>query len=259
MDIFIPLLISVCIGLIVGLGLSFADKFFSVPVDQKEQDLRECLPGANCGACGYSGCDGYAKALASDEAKPNLCAPGGQTTLDAISEILGIGSTVLEKNIAFIACGGDCDTTTKAYEYVGFESCTAASLLHGGPLDCKYGCIGLGDCVKVCDFGAISLVNGKITVLKDKCMACGKCVSACPKQLITLLPESTKVWVNCSNKQKGAPVVKQCKVSCISCTLCEKNCPTGAMKIVNNLAVIDYSLCDGCGKCKEVCKRNVIV
>lgn len=259
MDILIPLLIAIGVGLIVGLGLSFADKFFSVPVDQKEQDLRECLPGANCGACGYSGCDGYAKALSLGETKPNLCAPGGQATVDALSQILGVTSSKLEKNVAFIACGGNCDDTLKAFNYQGFESCTAANLLHGGYLECKYGCIGLGDCAKACDFDAITVKNGTATVSKDKCMACGKCVSTCPKQLITLLPENTKIFVNCSNKQKGAPVVKQCKVSCIACTLCEKNCPTGALKIVNNLAVIDYSLCDGCGKCKEVCKRNVIV
>lgn len=259
MDIFLPILIAIGVGLIVGLGLSFADKFFSVPTDEKEQALRDCLPGANCGACGFSGCDGYATALASGEAKPNLCAPGGQTTVDAISEILGVTSSKLKKNIAFISCGGNCDTTLKAFNYVGFENCTAASLLHGGYLECKYGCIGLGDCAKVCEFGAIVLENGRATVLKDKCMACGKCVSTCPKQLIKLLPEDTEIFVNCSNRQRGANVVKQCTISCIACTLCEKNCPTGAIKIVDNLAVIDYSLCNDCGKCREVCKRNVII
>lgn len=259
MDIIIPLLIAIGVGLVVGLGLSFADKFFSVPTDEKEQALRDCLPGANCGACGFSGCDGYAAALASGEAKSNLCAPGGQSTLDDISEILGVAPFTLKKNVAFIACGGDCEKTLRAFNYEGFESCTAANLLHAGPLECKFGCIGLGDCAKVCDFGAVAISDGKAYVSKEKCMACGKCVNACPKQLIRLLPEDTNIFVNCSNKQKGAPVVKQCKVSCIACTLCEKNCPNGAIKIVNNLAVIDYSLCDGCGKCREVCKRNVII
>lgn len=258
MDILIPLFIAIVVGLIVGLGLSFADKFFSVPTDEREEKICECLPGANCGACGFSGCSGYAAALASGETEPNLCAPGGETAVKALSEILGVTSEI-EKKTAFIACGGNCDTTAKAFDYVGFESCTAASLLHGGPLQCKYGCIGLGDCAKVCNFDAITIQDGKVIILEDKCMACGKCVTACPKQLISLIPQSKNIKVNCSNKQKGALVAKQCKVSCITCMQCEKNCPTGAIKIVNNIAVIDYSLCDGCGKCKEVCKRNAII
>ncbi len=258
MDILIPLIIAIAVGLIVGLGLSFADKFFSVPKNEKEERLSECLPGANCGACGFSGCDGYAAALATGEAKPNLCSVGGETALKSISEILGV-TAELEKKIAFVACGGDCDTTAKAFDYIGFESCTAASLLHGGPLQCKYGCIGLGDCAKACDFGAITIENGKVSILEENCVACGKCVASCPKQLITLIPQDKTVRVNCSNKQKGANVAKQCKISCISCKQCEKNCPTGAIKIINNLAVIDYSLCNSCGKCKEVCKRKAIV
>lgn len=258
MDILIPLIIAVAVGLFVGLGLSFADKFFSVPKDEKQEKLSECLPGANCGACGFSGCDGYAAALAKGEAEPNLCTVGGETALKSISEILGVTAEI-QKKIAFVACGGDCDTTLKAFDYVGFESCTAASLLHGGPLQCKYGCIGLGDCAKVCDFGAITIENGKVNIQEEKCVACGKCVAACPKQLITLIPADTKIKVVCSNKQKGANVAKQCKISCISCMQCEKNCPTGAIKVTDNLAVIDYSLCNGCGKCKEVCKRNAII
>lgn len=258
MEIFIPLIIAITVGLIVGLGLSFADKFFSVPIDEKQEKISECLPGANCGACGFSGCSGYAAALAQGEAEPNLCAPGGTATAKAISEILGVTAEI-QKKIAFVACGGDCDTTAKAYDYIGFDSCTAANLLHGGPLQCKFGCIGLGDCAKVCQFGAITIENGKVNISEEKCVACGKCVNTCPKQLITLIPAETQIKVACSNKQKGANVAKQCKISCISCMQCEKNCPTGAIKIVDNLAVIDYTLCNACGKCKEVCKRKAII
>ena len=258
MNILLPVIIVGVIGLVAGVGLSVASKLMAVPVDENVEKIRESLPGANCGACGYSGCDGYAAAVASGEASPDKCAPGGETAAKAMSEILGVEIST-EPKVAFIACNGNSEITNFKYNYTGMNSCTAASLLHAGPLECSFGCIGLGDCAKICPFGAISIENGRTFVCEDLCMGCGKCAAACPKGLITILPKNRKVTVACSNKQKGAPVVKMCKASCIACTMCEKQCENGALKIVDNLAVIDYSLCNGCGKCKEICKRNVLV
>ena len=257
MDILIPVIIIAVIGLIAGLGLSFASKYMAVPVDETAAKLREALPGANCGACGFSGCDGYAAALANGEAKPNLCSPGGEATSKTIGEILNVE---IENNpkIALIACNNSCDKTTRAFAYEGLQSCTAASLLQGGPLDCKYGCIGLLDCQNACPFNAIILNDGHPTVCSDICTGCGVCVATCPKGIIKLVPKNYKSAVLCNNKEKGAPVVKACKSSCIACAMCERNCEKGAIKVVNNLAQIDYELCDGCGKCKDVCKRKVI-
>ena len=258
MNILLPVIIVGVIGLVAGVGLSVASKLMAVPVDEKQEKIREALPGANCGACGYSGCDGYAAAVASGEATPDKCAPGGEAATKAMAEILGV-EVSLDKKVAFIACNGNSDITNIKYNYTGMQSCTAASLLHAGPLECAYGCIGLGDCAKACPFGAIIVENGKPIVCEELCVGCGKCASACPKKLISLLPADRKVTVACSNKQKGAPVVKMCKASCIACSLCEKQCEVGAIKIIDNLAVIDYSLCTGCGKCKEVCRRSVIL
>ncbi len=258
MEILIPVIIVSVIGLVAGVGLSLASKYMAVPVDEKQEKIREALPGANCGACGFSGCDGYAEAVAKGEVQPNLCAPGGSSAAQAMSEILGV-EVATEEKVAFVACGGNRENTTTKYAYEGMHSCMAASLLHGGPLACEYGCIGFGDCAAACQFGGITIVDGRPVVDPDLCSGCGQCASACPKSLITVIPKGAPVRVMCANKSKGAAVAKSCKVSCIACMLCEKNCPTGAVKVVDNLAVIDYSLCTGCGKCKEVCKRGVIV
>lgn len=258
MDILLPVIIVAAIGLVVGLGLSLASKFMAVPTDEREEKIRECLPGANCGACGYSGCDGYAAAIAKGEADPSLCAPGGNATADALAQVLGVEIDTSPKK-AFIACGGTTELTAAKYAYSGMMSCNAANLVHLGPNMCEFGCIGFGDCAAACPFGAISLQNGRPIVCEDKCVGCGKCIPACPKSLIALKPQGTPTAINCSNKEKGAAVAKACKVSCLTCTQCEKVCEAGAIKIENNLPIIDYSLCTGCGKCKEVCKRKVII
>lgn len=257
MHILLPVLIVAAIGLVAGIGLALASKFMAVPVDEKVEKLREALPGANCGACGYSGCDGYAAAIAAGEAEPNKCAPGGETCAKALAEILGVEVSANPK-VAFIACKGNPDVTKTKYSYSGLESCTAASLLHAGPLECSFGCIGFGDCAKACPFGAIIVENGKPIVCEELCVGCGKCVIECPKKLISLIPKDHKTIVNCSNRFKGAAVVKACGVSCIACRMCEKQCEVGAIKVIDNLAVIDYDLCNGCGKCIEVCKRGVL-
>ncbi len=258
MVILIPVITVTAIGLIVGLGLSLAAKFMAVPTDEREEKIRKCLPGANCGACGYSGCDGYAAAIAAGETTPDKCAPGGAATAEGLAEILGVSIDATPK-IAFIACGGTPENRSFKYDYTGPLSCSAASLVHAGPLVCEQGCIGFGDCMRACPFGAISLNDGRVTVCPDICMGCGKCKNACPKSLIHIIPKDSKIKINCSNTKKGAAVVKCCELSCIGCGLCKKSCPTGAIKLENNLAVIDTTLCSGCGKCKEACRRGAII
>lgn len=258
MDILLPVIIVAVIGFIAAVGLALASKFMAVPVDETQEKLREVLPGANCGACGYSGCDGYAAALAKGEAKPDGCTAGGASTAEAISEILGVEVKV-EPKVAFVACNGNSEITKLKYNYDGLQGCSAAALMHAGPLDCKYGCIGFGDCAAACVFGAITVENGKPIVCEDLCVGCGACVAACPKGVVCLVPKDHKTVVACSNRAKGAAVVKGCGVSCIACKMCEKQCEAGALKVIDNLPVIDHSLCDGCGKCKTVCKRGVLI
>ena len=253
--ILIPVLILAVMGLVLGLGLALASKFMTVPTDEKEEKIRECLPGANCGACGYTGCDGYAAAIASGEAEPDKCAPGGESTAKALGDALGIQISTTPK-VAFVACQRN---SKEKYEYTGKPSCLSASLVHGGPLDCQFGCIGLGDCVSACSFGAISIQDGKVVVCEDLCGGCGSCAAVCPKSIIKIIPKSQKTRVLCSNIHKGPSVVKVCTTSCIACGMCEKACGNEAITIENNVAVINAEKCTNCGKCKDVCKRKAII
>ena len=165
MEILLPVIIVGIIGLIAGVGLSLASKFMAVPVDEKQEKIREALPGANCGACGFSGCDGYAAAVAAGETSPDKCAPGGAAAAAALAEILGV-EVVNEPKIAFIACKGTRENTKLKYAYSGMQSCAAAAALQSGPLECSFGCLGFGDCAAVCPFGAITLENGRPIVIQ---------------------------------------------------------------------------------------------
>lgn len=255
MSILIPVLVVAAIGLVLGLGLAFASKFMAVPTDEREEKIRECLPGANCGACGYTGCDGYAAAIASGEAEPDKCAPGGANTAKALGEVLGIEISTTQK-VAFVACQRNAK---EKYEYTGKPSCLSASLIHGGPLDCQFGCIGLGDCVAACSFGAISVQDGKVIVCEDLCGGCGSCAAVCPKSIIKIIPKAQKTRVACSNCHKCAHVVKVCTTSCIACGMCVKACENEAITLENNVAVINPDKCTNCGKCKDACKRKAII
>lgn len=255
MDILIPILIVSIMGLVLGLGLALAAKFMAVPTDEREAKIRECLPGANCGACGYTGCDGYAAAIANGEAEPDKCAPGGESTAKALGEVLDIEISTTPK-VAFVACQRN---SKEKYEYTGKPSCLSASLVHGGPLDCQFGCIGLGDCVSACSFDAISIQDGKVVVCEDLCGGCGSCAAVCPKSIIKIVPKTQTTRVLCSNCHKGPAVVKVCTTSCIACGMCVKACENDAIKLEKNVAVIDPDKCINCGKCKAACKRNAII
>lgn len=246
------------VGLVLAVILALASKFMAVPTDEKVEKIRECLPGANCGACGYSGCDGYAAAVAEGTAEPNLCTPGGSTTAEQLSDILG-NKILVEKKYAFIKCNHGPDKAVKDFCYNGATSCAAANLLYRGPLACKFGCLGFGDCVAVCDFGALKIENGQVTVDKSLCCGCGKCAAICPKGIIEILPEKAKFAVACSNTQKGAAARKVCTASCICCGKCAKLCPTSAITVENNLAYIDAEKCIGCGECAAGCPTKCII
>ena len=257
MKILFAILIIAGIGLIAGGGLSLASIFMGVDADEKVQKIREALPGANCGSCGFAGCDDYAAAIAAGKAESGLCGPGGQATAAALSEILGTEVTVQEVR-AFVACGGSCEKTQTKHLYSGITSCAAAAMMYGGPSACKFGCLGFGDCAKVCEKNAISVVDGTAKINPELCGGCRKCAAVCPKQIIGFVPKGNTKKVLCSNTDKGAAVRKVCTAGCIGCKLCEKNCEAGAVKVENNLAHIDPDMCTGCGKCADACPQKCI-
>ena len=247
------------LGAIFGVLLGYASKKFAVEVDPKIPLVREALPGANCGGCGYAGCDACAKAIVEGSAPPNVCSVGGAATAEKIGNILGLDVKVGEPKLAFVRCSGDCKQSKEKYKYYGVQSCKAASIIPGaGSKACSYGCLGFGDCARACEFGAISIVEGIAVVDEKKCTSCGMCVKVCPRGLIDMVPASKKVRVACNSNDMGKVVRNVCSAGCIGCALCVKTCQYGAMKFENNLASVDYDKCTQCKACAAKCPSKVI-
>lgn len=258
MNILIPVLIVAGLGLLAGIGLSVASVLMAVPKNETAEKLRAALPGANCGACGYTGCDGYAEALAKGEAGAGLCAPGGVSVGAALASILGEDVPEMEGKTAVVRCRGTCGNTSDKMMYQGEKTCAAASQFFGGKGACAYGCLGFGDCAVACPFGAVSVCDGTAVVNPIQCTGCSRCAAACPKQIISLVPAKTQAAVLCSNREKGGIANKVCKVSCIGCMKCVKTCEYGAVKVESFLASIDPSRCTACGACAEACPKGCI-
>lgn len=257
-QIIFPVMLVSGIGLIAGLILAIASAIMAVPNDEITEKIKDVLPGANCGACGFSGCEGYAKALSSGSAKTGLCAPGGSKTAESISKILGVKSEKIEYKTALVKCSGTYDNTRNKMIYQGIESCKAAAKLYGGASSCSYGCLGLGDCVKSCKYGAITICNGVAIIDPKKCKGCSMCITSCPKGLIKFVPLKMQSVVRCSNRDKGAKTKKACDVGCIGCMRCTKVCEFDAIKVENHVAMINPYKCTGCGKCIEICPQECI-
>lgn len=257
-DILIAFSVVTLAGLVLGILLALAAHFLFVKEDETVIRVRECLPGVNCGACGFTGCDEYAKALAGGGVKANLCIPGADAVAAKVAEILGVAAEDVVEKTAYVHCNGNCNVTTKKMNYEGINTCLASSMLYGGPDTCRYGCLGCGDCAKVCPVGAICVKDGVAHVDSRICIGCGMCVKTCPKHIIELVPQTAKTVVMCSSKDKGAVARKACKNACVACEKCEINCPENAIVVENNISVIDYSKCTSCGKCAEVCPTHCI-
>ena len=224
-------------------------------------DVRAELPGNNCGGCGYAGCDGLAAAIVAGDAKCDQCPVGGSAVGAKIAAIMGMEASSSEPNVAFVKCAGTCDKAGRKYNYYGVDDCLKAVLVPGGGSKiCSYGCLGLGSCVKVCNFDSIHIVNGIAKVNAATCKGCTACANACPKHLIDMVPVSAmqKSLVECASQDKGKTVKDACDAGCIGCGACKKQCDEGAIEIVNNVAVIDYAKCTGCGKCAAKCPRKII-
>lgn len=258
MKILLPVLIFIGLGLLMGALLALASKLFAVKKDEKAEAIKECLPGANCGGCGYSGCDAYAAAVSEGDAPVNKCSVGGAEAASKIAQIMGVDAGEQVRMRAQVMCSGTGEYAKKKYIYEGIDDCVAASKIGGGDKMCKNGCIGLGTCVRACPFDAIVVENGVAAVDYSKCKGCGICVSACPKGIIKLIPFDAKHWVGCMSVDDGKNTRKVCDVGCISCKICQKNCPAGAINVDNFVASIDYDKCTGCDICTDKCPRHII-
>ena len=268
MDILIAIAILGGLGLVFGLVLAAASKVFYVETDPRLDQLNECLPGANCGGCGFAGCGAYAEAVLKGEAPVGKCASGGNECAQAMAAIMGVQAEAVTRKVALVRCSGartydEQGELTKGAKmkatYEGFHDCVAASRVGGsGPLSCKFGCLGYGSCTKACKYGAISVKNGVAVVDEDLCVGCMACAAVCPRKIITAVEPDRNVVIACNSMAKGAVTNRACTVGCIGCGKCVKNCPREAITVTNNLAVIDYSKCDNCGICATVCPKGLI-
>ena len=246
------------IGLAAGVLLGIASIVFRVKVNEKEQKLLEILPGANCGACSFAGCADYARALATGKVKITLCPVGGEEGVKKIAAVLGVEAGETRKKVAFVHCGGDCGHAKARSEYKGVKTCYAANLLCKGEKACAFGCAALGDCVKACKYGAISVKDGVAVVDCSKCVGCGMCAAACPKKIITLVYAGDYAHLGCRNSDKGGETRAVYTAGCIGCGKCMRTCENGAIALIDNLAQIDDEKCIGCGKCAAACPTGAI-
>lgn len=262
--VYVSIMILAIVGIFAAVVLFFVAKKFAVYENPKIALVEQYLPGANCGACGYSGCHAFACACAEATSLESLSCPGaGADGMQNIAKVLNLVPGKMTPKIAIVACNGTCANRKPANHYDGVRSCAIEAAYYGGESACVYGCLGCGDCCEVCPHDAINIdPDTNIPVVDaDKCVGCGKCVSACPHQIIELAevhPDRPIVWIACRNHDKGAVALKECDVACIGCGKCKRACEHDAVNLDNFLAHIDTSKCSGCGKCIQECPRNSI-
>lgn len=249
------LIVLASVGLAAALMLTIASKFFYVQEDPKIAAVSEVLPGANCGGCGYAGCDGYAEAVVNNPAVPtNLCCVGGADVTAKVGTLTGKGGASSEPTHAFRRCIKNEGNVKSRYFYDGMDTCAAAARLNNGTEACPHACLGFGDCVRVCQFNALILQEGLPLVLTLNCTSCGKCVKACPRSIISIIPQRSRVMVYCSTQDKLKAVSEVCDAGCIKCMKCVKLCPAGAIKLTDNRIEIDHAKCLEHGpECNEAC------
>lgn len=234
----------VVFGVICGVALAYAAKRFAVKVDPKIEAVRACLPGANCGACGFAGCESYAEAVVTNPDVPvNKCAPGKQDVAEKVAAITGKAAGEASSVISFLRCSRNDGEVKKKHTYVGYDTCQAASIAFGGPYECTYACIGFGDCEAACPFHAIHMKDNMPVIDPEACTGCGVCVKACPKGVLQLLPKDAPCYVPCSSKDSGKAVTNVCKAGCIHCMACTRKAKD-VVNMVNDRIEIDYDKLD---------------
>lgn len=266
MSVLLSTILTLCaLGVLAAIVLYFVAQKFKVYEDPRIDTTESMLPGANCGGCGFPGCRGLADALVkNDDISSLYCPVGGADTMKKVADFLGKSAPDKEPQVAVLRCNGSCDKRAKTNTFNGARSCAVSAALYGGESGCSYGCLGMGDCVNVCNFDAIKVnpATGLVEIDEDKCTGCGACVKACPKMVLELRkkgPKGRKVFVACANKEKGAIARKSCTAACIACSKCVKACPFEAITIEGNLAYIDDQKCRLCRKCVAECPTGAII
>jgi Na+-translocating ferredoxin:NAD+ oxidoreductase RNF subunit RnfB len=253
------------LALFAAVILYFIAQKFKIFEDPRIDEVLAALPAANCGGCGFAGCRNFAEVLVKAETFEGLnCPVGGASVMGEAAKILGKVAPVVDPLVAVLKCNGTPESRPRTSVYNGVPDCRISHNLYIGETDCSYGCLGKGDCVRACAFGAMYMNNETElpVIIDDKCVSCGACVKACPRNLIELRKKAKKdrkIYVACSNCDKGGPARRACKVACIACTKCVKVCKFDAITIENNLAYINAFKCTFCRKCIPECPTGSIL
>ena len=252
------------LGLVLALVLYIVADRFKVEEDPRIDEVEKVMPGANCGGCGFAGCRAFADAaVKAPNLDNNYCPVGGNDVMKKVAAILGYEVKEKAPMVAVVRCNGSCEARPRINEYGGYASCRVKAALYAGDTACAFGCLGCGDCVAACAFGAISMdpATGLPVVDESKCTACGACAKACPKSIIEIRPKGPRgmrLYVSCLNRDKG-PAAKKARASaCIGCGICAKTCTHGAITVENNVAYIDPAKCKLCRECEAVCPTGAI-
>ena len=252
------------LGLLLALILFWVARRFKVEEDPRIDEVEKVMPGANCGGCGFAGCRAFADAaVKAASLDRQYCPVGGDEVMQKVASILGLTVAAKAPQVAVVRCNGSCANRPVVNDYDGAASCRVKAALYSGDTLCAFGCLGCGDCVEACQFGALSMdpETGLPVVDEKKCTACGSCVKACPKHIIELRnqgPRGMREYVACVNKDKGPAAKKACAAACIGCGLCAKTCRQEAITVTDNVAYIDFSKCKLCRECEAVCPTGAI-
>jgi Na+-translocating ferredoxin:NAD+ oxidoreductase RNF subunit RnfB len=234
-------LLMVALGAGLAAGLAIANRRLYVYEDPRIDEVEEMLPSANCGACGAAGCRAFAELAVAREIAPGKCTVNPPEMNTAVADFLGVEAGGGEKQVARLACAGGTNVARNRAYYYGLETCRAATLVGGGPKACTWGCLGFGDCMDVCDFGAIRMDSHGLPVVdEERCTACNACVEVCPKELFSLHSVSHRLWVACKSEAEGEIAEADCEVACTACGRCAADAPE-LIEMTGNLARIDYS------------------